>query len=122
MTDQAMTPEDWLPGPDDTFQTGARHHPSPEFTDALAEARIRTEAAHEIVTTLAQLRRSVGVTQVELAQRWGRGQSYVSKIERDPAGANMATLIDYVRALGGRLTVTVEAGDHTFVEDLVSND
>jgi hypothetical protein len=28
-------------------------------------------------------------------------------------------LVGYVKALGGRLTVTVEAGNHVFYEDLV---
>jgi len=94
-------------------------HPSPEFGPALAEARRQTEAAHAIVTSLAALRRAAGLNQTELAERWGHTQSFVSRVERDPAGVEMATLVGYVKALGGRLTVTVEAGDHIFYEDLV---
>lgn len=99
---------------------GARwSHPSPEFASALAEARAKTEAAHAIVTSLAALRRVVGLNQAELGKRWGHTQSFVSRVERDPAGVEMATLVGYVKALGGRLSITVEAGDHVFYEDLV---
>jgi len=94
-------------------------HPSPEFKDALVAARRQTEAAHAIVTSLAELRRAVGLNQTELGERWGHTQSFVSRVERDPAGVEMATLVGYVKALGGRLSVTVEAGDHVFYEDLV---
>ena len=94
-------------------------HPSPEFKEALATARHQTEATHAIVTSLAELRRAAGLNQTELGERWGHTQSFVSRVERDPAGVEMATLVGYVKALGGRLTVTVEAGEHVFYEDLV---
>lgn len=105
--------------PDEWVRDREWTHPSPEFGAALAEARRRTEAAHAIVTSLAELRRAAGLNQTELGQRWGHTQSFVSRVERDPAGVEMATLVGYVKALGGRLTVTVEAGDHIFYEDLV---
>ena len=94
-------------------------HPDPAFTGQLAKARRQTEAAHAIVTSLAELRRAVGLSQTELAERWGHTQSFVSRVERDVTNVEMATLVGYVRALGGRLTVTVEAGDRVFYEDLV---
>jgi hypothetical protein len=105
--------------PDEWVRDREWSHPSPEFGEALAEARRQTEAAHAIVTSLAELRRSAGLNQTELGERWGHTQSFVSRVERDPAGVEMATLVGYVKALGGRLTVTVEAGDHVFYEDLV---
>lgn len=106
-------------GPEQWVRDRDWAHPSPEFGPALAEARRQTEAAHAIVTSLAELRRAVGLNQTELAERWGHSQSFVSRVERDPAGVEMATLVGYVKALGGRLTVTVEAGEHIFYEDLV---
>ncbi len=106
--------------PDQWVRDSEWTHPSPEFGPALTEARRRTEATHAIVTSLAELRRATGLNQTELAERWGHTQSFVSRVERDPAGVEMATLVGYVKALGGRLTVTVEAGDHIFYEDLVA--
>ncbi|MGC8513196.1 MAG: helix-turn-helix domain-containing protein [Acidimicrobiales bacterium] len=94
-------------------------HPDPAFTDQLAEARRRSEAAHAIVTSLAELRRAVGLSQTELAEQWGHTQSFVSRVERDVTNVEMATLVGYVKALGGRLTITVEAGDRIFHEDLL---
>jgi hypothetical protein len=108
-----VAPEEWV-------RDGEWSHPNPEFGKALAAARRQTEAAHAIVTSLAELRRAAGLNQTELGERWGHTQSFVSRVERDPAGVEMATLVGYVKALGGRLTVTVEAGDHVFYEDLVA--
>lgn len=108
-----VAPGEWVEGHNWT-------HPDAEFKEALAAARRQTEAAHAIVTSLAELRRAAGLNQTQLGERWGHTQSFVSRVERDPAGVEMATLVGYVKALGGRLTVTVEAGDHIFYEDLVS--
>lgn len=107
-----VAPDEW--GRDQEWS-----HPDPEFGEALTTARQRTEAAHAIVTSLAELRRTVGLNQAELGERWGHTQSFVSRVERDVTIVEMATLVGYVRALGGRLTVTVEAGDRVFYEDLV---
>lgn len=105
--------------PDEWARDREWSHPDPEFGPALADARRQTEAAHAIVKSLAELRRAAGLNQAELGQRWGHTQSFVSRVERDPASVEMATLVGYVKALGGRLTVTVEAGNHVFYEDLV---
>ncbi|MHB8263657.1 MAG: helix-turn-helix domain-containing protein [Acidimicrobiales bacterium] len=105
--------------PDEWVRSSGWSHPSPDFEEELTRVRQRTEAMHTIVTSLAALRRAAGLNQTQLAERWGHTQSFVSRVERDPAGVEMATLIGYVKALGGRLTVTVETGDHVFYEDLV---
>lgn len=105
--------------PDEWVRDREWSHPSQEFEKTLAADRRQTEAAHAIVTSLADLRRVAGLNQTELGERWGHSQSFVSRVERDPAGVEMATLVGYVRALGGRLTVTVEAGNHIYYEDLV---
>lgn len=70
------------------------------------------------MTSLAELRRAVHLNQTELGERWGHAQSFVFWVERDVAGVEMAMLVGYVKALGGRLTVPVEAGDSVFCEDL----
>ncbi|MEO5330086.1 MAG: helix-turn-helix transcriptional regulator [Magnetococcus sp. THC-1_WYH] len=56
--------------------------------------------------TLAALRRTLGISQEEMAGRLGVGQAAISKIEnRDDPQLN--TLIRYCEALGGRLELVV---------------
>jgi ribosome-binding protein aMBF1 (putative translation factor) len=105
--------------PDEWVRDQQWSHPDPAFAEDLAKARRQTEAAHAIVTSLAELRRAVGLSQTELAERWGHTQSFVSRVERDVTNVEMATLVGYVKALGGRLTITVEAGDRILYEDLL---
>ena len=56
--------------------------------------------------TLAQVRASREVTQVELAERLGKRQSTVSEIERRD-DVYLSTLREYVEALGGELAIEV---------------
>jgi predicted XRE-type DNA-binding protein len=116
------TPEDWLSDADEEFVIDKEiSHPDPEF-DALrdrASERLRIE--HDVVATLGELRRAAGFNQSEIAERWGRGQSQVSKVERAPDSVEIATLAGYVRALGGNLSITIEVGGHTYHEDLVAS-
>lgn len=53
------------------------------------------------VRHLIELRRSVGVTQQELADRLGKPQSYVSKSERFERRLDVAEFRKIVTALGG---------------------
>jgi DNA-binding XRE family transcriptional regulator len=96
-------------------------HPSPEFPVVLEQSRKRQRAEHEIVTNLAELRRAAGLNQTEVAERWGHRQPHVSKIENDPTHVELSTLAGYVWALGGRLTIAVEAGGHIYYEDVVGS-
>jgi predicted XRE-type DNA-binding protein len=117
------TPEEWLASADDDLIVDEPwSHPDPEFDALRDQAHKQRRAEHEIVTSLGELRRAAGITQVDVAERWGRGQPQVSKVERsDLSTVELTTLAGYVRAIGGRLTVTVEAGDHVFYEDLVGS-
>ncbi len=105
--------------PDEWVRDQQWSHPDPAFAEELAKTRRRSEAANSIITSLAELRRAVGLSQTELAERWGHTQSFVSRVERDVTNVEMATLVGYVKALGGRLTITVEAGDRILYEDLL---
>jgi len=61
---------------------------------------------------LRELRESLSLTQVELAERLHVSQNRVSRIERgDIERAHVDTLRKYVEALGGTLRVEVEYGD-----------
>jgi DNA-binding XRE family transcriptional regulator len=115
-----LTPAEWLKGTDEEILVDVSiTHPSAEFPRLLEAARARFTAEHRIASSLGELRRAVGVTQVEMGQRWGCTQSFISKIERDPASVEMGSLIKYVRALRGQLLVTVLVDDHVFTEELV---
>lgn len=51
-------------------------------------------------TALVGLRRKAGLTQVQLAQRIGVGQSYVSKVERGEAYVDILLFVDWCVACG----------------------
>jgi DNA-binding XRE family transcriptional regulator len=60
---------------------------------------------------LAQLRRRAGLTQKALAEQMGVSQARVSAIEgNDVAATEVATLIKYASALGGKLKIVVVVG------------
>jgi hypothetical protein len=106
-------PEDWLEGgATDTTTHGPdepwTHRGDTGIHDEVAAARARRDAVHHIVTSLAGLRRGTGRTQVDVAETWGRPQSNVSRLEREPNRAELATLIGYVEAVGGHLAVEAE--------------
>lgn len=61
---------------------------------------------------LRELRKAVGLTQEELAERIGIGQRQVSKIERgDLDSARVGTIRKYLEAVGGDLVVEYVSGD-----------
>jgi hypothetical protein len=116
------TPEDWLAGADEEFVVDQKiSHPDPAFDELRDKASERLRIEHDVVATLGELRRAAGFNQSEIAARWGRGQSQVSKVERAPDSVEIATLAGYVRALGGNLSITIEVGGHTYHEDLVAS-
>jgi DNA-binding XRE family transcriptional regulator len=59
---------------------------------------------------LAEMRKKAGLTQVEVAEAMGVSQQRVSAIESG-AVSELATLGDYIRALGGELKVIADFGD-----------
>ena len=64
---------------------------------------------------LAEIRRAIGLTQIELAETLELGQGNVSKIERQ-ADMYLSTLRRYVEALGGTLHLTAEFPDGRRIE------
>ncbi|MHB8296885.1 MAG: helix-turn-helix domain-containing protein [Acidimicrobiales bacterium] len=120
MTDHNLVPQEWIDGAEGEWVPDVSLcDDDPEVVAAADEAYRRLEAEHEIVASLAELRRAAGLNQTEVAKRWGHGQPHVSKVERELATIELSTLAGYVQALGGRLTLTVEAGNHVYHEDLV---
>lgn len=62
-----------------------------------------------VVEVLTTARCDAGLTQVELAQRLGRLQSYVSKIERRERRVDVTEFIDWARAVNANPTTLFEA-------------
>jgi predicted XRE-type DNA-binding protein len=78
---------------------------------AAAEAAIDAYVAGH---HLAQLRKSVGMTQAEIAAILGVTQSRISDIERGRSSTiELDTLRAYAAALGGEVDITVRVGPHT---------
>jgi predicted transcriptional regulator len=71
------------------------------------------------VIDLANLRRTVGVTQVELAASLGTSQGQISRMERQH-DMLVSTLADYLQALGVRASLVVEMGEQTVTHDLTA--
>jgi DNA-binding XRE family transcriptional regulator len=59
---------------------------------------------------LTEMRKQAGLTQAEVAEAMGVSQQRVSAIESGGI-AELATLADYIRALGGELKVIADFGD-----------
>ena len=59
---------------------------------------------------LAEMRKRAGLTQAEVAEAMGVSQQRVSAIENGSV-AELSTLADYIRALGGELKVIADFGD-----------
>jgi predicted transcriptional regulator len=69
------------------------------------------------VIDLAQLRRTVGVTQVELADALGSSQGQISRLEGQ-SDMLLSTLTAYLGALGVNAKIVVEMGERTVTYDL----
>ncbi len=77
----------------------------------VADARSR-QLAGVRARRLAELRASLGMTQVALAERLQVSQSRVSRIERGALDhTQLETLRAYLEALGGQLEVSARFGD-----------
>ena len=81
----------------------------PDDRPAVEEARQR-RALQVRAEYLTEMRKNAGLTQAEVAEAMGVSQQRVSAIESG-AVAGLATLGDYIRALGGELKVIADFGD-----------
>ena len=78
---------------------------SPLWRSWIDRCRARTEERLPTrATNLSALRRELGLTQVEVADRLGMTQSDLSKLERRP-DVRLSSLRGYAEALGGRLQI-----------------
>ena len=80
--------------------------------EAGAQQLVSANRAHR----LAEMRRRLGLTQAEVADRMHVRQERVSAIERAKFDASeLRTLAAYVRALGGRLEIVADFGAERLV-------
>ena len=54
------------------------------------------------------LRKAAGLSQVQLAERLGVGQSYISKIERGEAYVDVLVFVDWCQACGVKAGHTLD--------------
>jgi phage shock protein A len=103
-----QAPEASEVGYDDTHALAEEFFPGQgaEVADGAAALSARNRAR-----TLAEERARLGLTQTEVAQNMGVPPDQVAAIERaDPGTTDVRTLVSYVEALGGQLTVTADFG------------
>lgn len=81
----------------------------PEDRAAVEEAR-QKRALQVRAEYLTEMRKQTGMTQAEVAEVMGVSQQRVSAIESGSV-AELSTLADYIRALGGELKVIADFGD-----------
>jgi hypothetical protein len=120
---EAWTADDWLDASAEDTTTldpdTAWTHRGDSIHDDVVAGRDRRDAVHRVVTSLAELRRAARCTQVDVAEKWGRPQSKVSRLENDPTRAEIATLLGYITAIGGHLAVEAEIDGETYRYELV---
>ena len=61
---------------------------------------IFTQRHQELIAFIASVRKAAGITQVELAARLGRPQSFVSKVERGERRLDVIEFCQVAEALG----------------------
>ena len=110
--------EEWLVPTDVAPDVYEADDPGPGVSDDVQRAVIVRVVEQHLVESLSQLRNEVGLTQAKVAEVWGRPQPQVSRLEADPARAELATVIGYLRAIGGHCAFEVEVGDQHYRYEL----
>lgn len=72
--------------------------------------------------TLRQARESKGLTQMEIAERLGQSQSFVSKVERGERRVDIVELRAFCNAIGVEFSVFVNGLDGNFRANASSDD
>ena len=102
--------------PETTWQRWPEDFPGTQeyLTSDEARAGLRELALTHQIFRLRLVRKSLGITQVQLAKKMGVSQIRISQIENGKLESfELGTLIRYVEALGGTLNIRVElAGKH----------
>jgi transcriptional regulator with XRE-family HTH domain len=68
-----------------------------------------TERHQEFIAFIAAARKAAGITQVELAERLGKPQSFVSKVERGERRLDVIEFCQVAEALGQKPAELLQA-------------
>lgn len=66
-----------------------------------------------LITRIVEARRRAGITQTALAQKLGKPQSYISKVERGERRLDVVETMDLAVALGVTINDLIESLDAT---------
>lgn len=70
--------------------------------------------AFKLGVLIGEARRSLNITQQELAERAGTTKAYISRIENDASDIRLSTLMRIVqKGLGGKLVLSLEFNDQS---------
>ena len=95
----------------------ARPNAQPRKTEPEPPKVLRRGPRRDYIFGLEGVRRALGLTQAELADRLGVTQGAVSQLEHGLAGEGdpqVSTLVRYAKALGGELEVRVHVGGRSY--------
>lgn len=84
---------------------------NPEFGEALDQERAAYQICAAVRDQLRQLRKTLDVTQAQMAERLDMSQSAVSKIENGAGDIGLASLARYAQALGAWPAVSFQVAD-----------
>lgn len=100
----AVTEPYWGNEPDDFDEYLEESLRSPSFRAAFED----TEERSRILSALVRLRKTMGLSQTEVARRMSTTQSSVSDLENGKTDPLLSTLQRYARAVTGRVRVRIE--------------
>lgn len=79
----------------------AKYEKNPDFRAKVAQYKPELE----MIKLMVEIRQKTGLSQRELAERMGKPQSTIARIESGQASPNVRTLFDLARATGKTLQV-----------------
>ncbi|CCF61597.1 XRE family transcriptional regulator [Nocardia cyriacigeorgica] len=90
------------------------------FPEDSERTEVENGARHMVelsrATRLAEMRKRLGFTQAEIAERMHVRQERISAIERAALGAaELRTLAAYIKALGGRMEIVADFGGERII-------
>lgn len=73
--------------------------------------RYEVRSPEDLGRTIAEIRKSKGQTQAQLAAHSGMSRDYLAQLERGRHGRSIVLLLRLVQRLGATITITVERSD-----------
>jgi len=92
--------------------TSLQDHLDSQYGKIGTEARDKYEQEYEafkLGVMLQELRKELGMTQEQLAEKCGTSKTYISRIENDASDIRLSTLMRIInKGLGGHLRISVD--------------